>query len=333
MISLHPTLFALLLVPLGASALDLDEHPEMFEFVSHMAINHQFKVKELRRWFEDAEIRPEIVEAMERPREALPWWQYKKTFVNADHARRGAAYWQKHADTLARAAKTYGVAPEMIVAIIGVETHFGRNSGRYPVLDALTTLAFSYPSRADYFRKELEEFLLLAREQQFNPARVKGSYAGAMGIGQFMPSSYRAYAVDFDDDAKRDLLSSTEDAIGSIAHYFQRHGWRPGEPVVGQLRFDTNLYASLEGQALDQLSVKQLHKYGIVADNPGVMEDARLIRLEEENGPLYLLGYHNFGVITRYNRSHHYAMAVYELSQMIRALRVNEPTFPLGPSP
>lgn len=322
------------LLPLSAKAVDLREYPDLNRFISRMATEHKFEPDELRRWFEQAEIRPEIIEAMERPREALPWWQYKKTFLTEENARRGVAYWEKNGGTLEQAAKEYGVPAEIIVAIIGVETQFGRHTGRYPVIDALTTLAFRYPARGDYFRRELEEFLLLTREQGLNPLAMKGSYAGAIGIGQFMPSSYRAYAVDFDKDKTRNLMASTEDAIGSIANYFQKHGWRTGEPVVGQVRAGTNLYTSLDAGGLEHVSVKQLRKYGILAnDNIGANESVNLIRLEEEDGALYLLAFHNFGVINRYNRSHHYALAVYELSQMIRTRYLREPKFPLGPDP
>lgn len=327
-------LFALVaaLLPLSAPAVNVEDHPKLSGFIDRMVAEHQFKPDELRRWFDQAEIRRDIIEAMERPREALPWWQYKKAFVTEDQARRGVAYWEKNEQILDQAAKEYGVPPEIVVAIIGVETQYGRNTGRYSVLDALTTLAFAYPPRADYFRKELEEFLLLTREQKLDPTAVKGSYAGAIGIGQFMPSSYRAYAVDFDKDSVRNLMTSTEDAIGSVANYFRRHGWKTGEPVIGQVRLDTNLYASLDTAELERVSLTQLHKYGIVPlDDVGVQERVSLIRLQEESAPLYLLAYHNFGVITRYNRSYHYALAVHELSQLIRARYRREPQFPLGP--
>lgn len=317
-----------------ASALNLDDHPALCQFIGAMAERHGFKVSELQRLFAKAEIKPDIIEAMERPGEALPWYQYKKNFVTDEHARKGADYWRKYAPIVDKAAATYGVPAEIVIAIIGVETQYGRNSGRYAVIDALTTLTLKYPSRADFFRRELEEFLLLARDLNADPLEFKGSYAGAIGIGQFMPSSYRAYAVDFDNDRRRDLIKSHADAIGSVANYFQKHGWQTGAPVIAGARVAPNMYEPLNMQDLDtKFTGQQLARYGIVplADVDGD-STVNIVKLQEETGVSYSIGYRNFYVITRYNRSRHYAMAVYELAQLIRTEYQNDIKFPLGPA-
>lgn len=306
-----------------AAALNLDDYPALCQFIGTMAERHGFKVSELQRLFAKAEIKTDIIEAMERPGEALPWYQYKKNFVTAEHARKGGEYWRKHAPIVDKAAATYGVPAEIILAIIGVETQYGRNNGRYAVLDALTTLTLKYPSRADFFRRELEEFLLLARDLNADPLAFKGSYAGAIGIGQFMPSSYRAYAVDFDDDGRRDLIKSHADAIGSVANYFQKHGWQTGAPVIAGARVGSNMYEPLNMQDLEtKFTGQQLARYGIVplAEIDGG-STVNIIKLQEENGVSYSLGYRNFYVITRYNRSQNYAMAVWQLSLEILAGR------------
>src|SRR3989344_1820196 len=218
----RPVLFAALAVLVISPvtvALDFAEYPAMQSFSAEMVEKHGFSEKQLRQVFRCATIRPEIIEAMERPRELLPWHQYRKIFVTEDSARRGVQFWREHAETIARARERYGVAPEIIVAIIGVESRYGRNPGNHSILDALTTLTLEYPSRAAFFREELAEFLLLTREAGLDPCGVNGSYAGALGLPQFMPSSYRRLAVDFDDDGRRNLLDNPADALGSAAHY------------------------------------------------------------------------------------------------------------------
>ena len=212
------TCLALVAAP-RAHALNVDKYPALRSFIADMADRHGYSDPQLRRVFRCARIRPEIIEAMERPKELLPWYEYSNIFLTEENVQRGVRFWKKHAAALTRAREQYGVAPEIVVAIIGVETQFGRNKGNIPILDALATLMLDYPSRSAFFRQELTEFLLLARELDVDPCRFKGSYAGAMGLPQFMPSNYRRYAVDFDGDGKRDILASPEDAIGSVAHY------------------------------------------------------------------------------------------------------------------
>jgi membrane-bound lytic murein transglycosylase B len=270
-----------------------------------------------------ARFRSDIIEAMRRPAEAKPWYKYRPIFVTMARTRAGVQFWRSNEALLERAEREYGVAPEIIVAIIGVETRYGGYTGKHRVLDALSTLAFGYPKRAPFFRKQLEEFLLLTREEEVDPLKAKGSYAGAMGMPQFIPSSYREYAVDFDADGKRDLWNSTADAIGSVANYFRRHGWRDGEQVTLKARVRQRPDDALAEAGLKpSLPMQRLAGMGVeVKDSPPGDTLVSLVRLENRNGEEYWLGLQNFYVITRYNHSALYAMAVYQLSREILAER------------
>jgi len=311
---------AMLVAASPARAADPAPLPELADFIHEMARTHGFSERALERQFARVRLRPEIIQAMERPKEALPWYEYRKLFVNDGRAEQGVAFWRRHASLLKRAQKEYGVPPEIVVAILGVETQYGRNRGQWPVLDALTTLMLRYPPRAPFFRQELEQYLLLAREQKLDPLGVKGSYAGAMGMPQFIPSSWRRYAVDFDGDRKRDLLGSEADIIGSVANFLHAHGWRVDAPVADEARVEGTLYFWLEKLgSKPSLPLRQFVRYGV---SPPTHRDpdmpAALILLEGEAGPDARIGYNNFYVITRYNRSHRYAMAVHELAERIR---------------
>ncbi|HEX7043340.1 MAG TPA: lytic murein transglycosylase B [Burkholderiales bacterium] len=303
-------------------AVSPQDHPALARFIDDMVARHGFARAELERLFAAVERRPQIVAAMERPREALPWHEYRRGFVNEERARLGVRFWRENRETLARAESRYGVPAEVIVAILGVETRYGAHTGSHKVLDALVTLMLDYPRRAEFFRRELEEFLLLARELALDPLAVKGSYAGALGIPQFIASSYREYAVDFDRDGRRDLFRSRADAIGSVAHFLQRHGWAAGQPVIERVRVATAPAAPTGYDTVRTL--REWMDEGIAPSHPpepaAVERTAALIALEGESETLYHLGYNNFYVITRYNRSQNYAMAVYELARMIRAL-------------
>ncbi len=318
--ALLPILLLSLAEPRVAYAVDLNKYPKLVTFIDEMVERHGFSQKELRRLFTRAKIRREIIEAIERPKESLPWYEYKKIFITERSVQRGKRYWKKHAQALTRAQEEYGVAPEIIVAILGVETQYGRNKGTYRVIDAFTTLILEYPPRRDFFRRELEEYLLLARELKVDPMYIKGSYAGAVGVPQFIPSSYRQYAVDFDGDQKRDLLANADDAIGSVANFLKIHGWEANEPVSDDVQLEGTLYVWIEKLGVKpMLSVRHLINYGIFPRNREDTEKhAALIVLEGESGPIYRIGYNNFYVITRYNRSTRYAMAVYELGKRIR---------------
>jgi membrane-bound lytic murein transglycosylase B len=309
-----------------AQALELAEYPELRTFIGEVAARHGFDAIELTRWFADVNLKTDVVAAMERPREALPYHEYRKGFLTPLHVKRGLDHWRQHAAALERARDRYGVPPEIVLGILGVETQYGRNNGKYRVLDALTTLMLLYPPRAEFFRRELEEFLVLARQLKLKPLDVKGSYAGAVGIAQFIPSSYRRYAVDHDGDGRADLLKSHADAIGSIASFLKVHGWQASEPVVTEARLEGTYYFWVEKLGVKPaLNLRDLVGYGIFPSQPVDTEKrAALIELEGEDGPYYRLGFDNFYAITRYNRSKRYAMAVTELAELLRTQREGE---------
>lgn len=296
-------------------------------FIEQMVAKHNFDRVELTQWLNKAEVKKSILKIMLPPPpkpgvakpKPKPWYKYRQNFVTESRIEKGLQYWRQNASALKRAEKTYGVPAEIILAIIGVETIYGRNKGNYRIIDALTTLAFNYPRRADYFRGELEQFLLLTREEGINPLKPKGSYAGAMGIGQFMPSSFRNYAVDFNRDGKRNIWTNNTDAIGSVANYFQRFGWKTGEPVIKPTQIRPNAVERLLAlkfkpqYTLQQLKPMGLLYHGDESDSTPVM----FIDLETEIGTAYWVGFQNYYVITRYNRSKRYAMAVYHLAQAL----------------
>ena len=273
----------------------------------------------VRALLNEAVYRQDIIDAITRPYEAKPWHQYRQLFVTPTRINGGVQFWNSHRDLLSQAEARYGVPAEIIVAIIGVETQYGRNFGRYRVLDALATLAFAYPPRSRFFLGELEHFMRLIQEEQLDPRQTLGSYAGAMGMGQFIPSSYRAYAVDFDADGQRNLWQPA-DAIGSVANYFARHGWTKGAPVAYPAEATTP-----ESQALGNQKRETPHTVAVLrqagvrspAQVPAA-QPANLLMLDQQEGPEYWLALPNFYVITRYNHSVLYAMAVFQLSQEIR---------------
>lgn len=267
----------------------------------------------------EAVFRQDIIDAITRPYEAKPWYQYRALFLTSARIDGGIAFWQAHRSLLSQAEARYGVPAEIIVAIIGVETQFGRNLGRYRVLDALATLGFGYPKRSAFFLGELEQFLTLTQEEHLDPRQTLGSYAGAMGMGQFIPSSYRAYAVDFDGDGQRNLWQPT-DAIGSVANYFARHGWKHHAPVAYPADAIAPQAQALGSQKRETPhTVASLRQTGVRTDAalPGDLP-ANLLMLDQEAGPEYWVALPNFYVITRYNQSVLYAMAVFQLSQEIR---------------
>lgn len=290
-------------------------------FIEEMASKHAFDRAELRRVFRDARFRPEILRAISTPATTRPWHEFRDRLIDEARVSGGVRFWTRNAPALERASREYGVPPEIIVATIGIETFYGRHMGRWRVLDALTTLAFDYPPRAGFFRGELEQFLLLARETGSSALELRGSYAGAIGIPQFLPSSYRRYAVDFDGDGRIDLVNSVEDAIGSIANYYRAFGWQQGAPVAVRAVADESGAADILAAGIKpRFTVAELRERRVLPVDP-VEEKARaaLLRLELEQGPQYWLGLQNFYVITRYNRSINYAMAVRELAREIRA--------------
>ncbi len=310
-------LCALLGVAAGARA-DLDA--EQRGFVDEMARTHGYDRAELAAVLEDAEFQDSIIAAITRPAEAKPWYEYRAIMLTPERIEEGVEFWQRNAELLRRAESEFGVPPEIITAIIGVETRYGRNTGRYRVLDALVTLGFGYPKRAPFFRKELEEYLLMAREEQLDPRALKGSYAGAMGRPQFMPSSFRAYAIDFDGDGHRDLWGNDADVIGSVANYFVKNGWRRGERVALPAKAAAGQHQRfLDAGLKPSFTLGELAAAGVSVTTDGLPADtpASLFDLDDDSGTVYWAGLQNFYAITRYNRSELYAMAVYQLSREI----------------
>lgn len=310
----------------GVDRFDL-ERPDIRRYVDATAAESGISAADLYHLLAKAEPQPKIIEAMQRPAEKVsPWWEYRKRFLTAQRIRDGAAFWQQHRELLDRVARERGVAPEYIVAILGVETSYGRITGRFRVLDALATLAFNYPPRAEFFGKELANFVLLTREEAIDSSVALGSYAGAMGAPQFMPSSYRRYAVDGDGDGRRDLFGSWDDVVASVANYFREHGWQPDGPVLIEARFAPGSPLALEPgnlsltDTLDSARARGVEfESSLPGDTPVI-----LIPAETEHGPGVRIGFANFTTITRYNRSVRYAMAVHDLAQALAA-RVYEP--------
>ncbi|MDX8400096.1 MAG: lytic murein transglycosylase B, partial [Gallionellaceae bacterium] len=287
-------------------------------FIDEMVSEHQFNRAKLERLFSHVKRKQSIIDAISRPAKHKPWPEYRAAFVNAQGVNAGLKFWRLNATTLKRAEKQFGVPAEIIVALLGVETRYGYNTGKYRTLDALSTLAFDYPRRAKFFRDELKQYLLLAREKNFNVLKVKSSYAGALGIPQFMPSSYRNYAVDFSGDGKTDLLHDPVDAIGSVANYLKQYGWLRGEPIttrVSPRNADTVVMQEIH-------SVDEWKTLGVTPKktfSPSIK--ARLIDYTFSDGKEYWLGFTNFDVITLYNHSDYYAMSIFQLAQKLRQKR------------
>jgi len=290
-----------------------------------LVVEQGFNREALMQLFGQAERKDSILEAIARPAEKTkPWYQYRAIFLSEAREHQGAAFFAKHRATLERAQREFGVPAEIIVAIIGVETSYGRTVGNYRVLDALATLAFDYPPRSPFFTSELKHYLILTRDQGMDPTDLMGSYAGAMGYGQFMPSSYRNYAIDFDGDGKIDIWKNPVDAIGSVANYFKQHGWRPGETVVAAAdaaaTTPNTVFVRSRDDLQPQRTIAQFAADGVVSRvklDPNALAIA--MKFEQKNGYEYWLGLHNFYVITRYNHSAMYAMSVYQLSQRLAA--------------
>lgn len=310
------------LSPAAASA----SAPPEFErqraaFVAEMVARHGFEEAELRALMDSARFQQAIVDAMNRPYEGKSWGVYRALFVTPERVAGGKRFLSEHPRLLEQAEAAYGVPPEVITAIIGIETNYGSSLGSHRVLDALSTLGFAYPRRADFFRKELEEFLLLSREEQVEPSRVRGSYAGALGQPQFIPSSYRAYAVDFDGDGRRDLWESDADVIGSVGAYLAQHGWLRGEPIAARADLIKPLGPGVQiggkQPVMPSQSVAQLSAAGVQpAEALDPSARAALIELDGD-GPEYWVTLDNFYTITRYNHSNLYALAAYELGRAI----------------
>lgn len=305
------------------------ERREVQQFIWDMYVKHKLNVQELKQLLKITPDR-KVIEAISKPFEDVPWPKYRERFVGEERAKAGVEFWKSNEAALKKAEKEYGIPPEIIVAIIGVETYYGRNTGNFSVLQSLATLAFDYPPRAQFFRNELEQFLLLVKEEKLNGREVMGSYAGAMGIPQFIPSSYRRYAVDFTDSGQRNLLNNTADAIGSVANYFSEHGWQPKEPVALVAQVYGSEYQRLASNnvkdPVPRITLEEYSKFNIQPQDKKALNKnknlkANFIMLKSGTyNPELWLTLQNFYVITRYNHSVNYAMAVYQLSERIRAL-------------
>jgi membrane-bound lytic murein transglycosylase B len=315
------SIFALLLmlVSLNVQA-DYSQRSDVQQFIDEMVEKHGFDRNDLELSFAMANRLDGVLEAISKPAEkVLTWREYRPIFVTSKRISRGNEFLRKHHDTLKRAEKEFGVPAEIITAILGVETYYGRLSGNTQVFDSLVTLGFDYPPRSPFFLSELEQFLLLTREENVEVGIVRGSYAGAMGMPQFISSSYRQYAVDFDGDGKRDLWNSTSDVIGSVANYFKVHGWKRGGQVVVPARVDGQIEET-RNKLKPHTDIADLASKGVFP-KVAVDKDAKatVITLKGKRGKEYWLGLNNFYVITRYNHSAMYAMAVYQLSQKFDA--------------
>lgn len=300
------------------------QHPDVAPFINKMVTEHQFSSEVLTKLFSKVEHKQNIIDAISRPAEGKPWYKYRPIFVTEKRIRAGVTFWQENEALLKQAEATYGVPAHIIVAIVGVETFYGRHKGKYRVMDALSTLGFDYPPRESFFRGQLEEFLLMSREEKRDPLTFLGSYAGAMGMPQFIPSSFRSYAVDFDKDGQRDLWDNNADIIGSVANYFAVHKWEKGGQIASR--------ASLKGEPpkplldkgyMPSTSVAAIKAKGI-SPSATFADDAEAALIALDSGPdekEYWVTLNNFYVITRYNHSPLYAMAVHQLSEAIRTSR------------
>jgi membrane-bound lytic murein transglycosylase B len=304
----------------GRTRFDLDR-PEIRDFVEATAAAQKVAPLELYRLLAKAEPQPKIIEAMTKPAEKVsPWYEYRARFMTEQRIAEGTQFMIEHRARLEKVRRDTGVAPEYVVAIIGVETFYGRITGKYRVLDALSTLAFDYPPRAEFFKSELAQFILLSREESVDPLTALGSYAGAMGAPQFMPSSYRRYAVDGGGDKQRNLFADWDDVIASVANYFKQFGWVKDGPVLSEavLQPDAPVTADPGNLALNE-TVASLKTKGVDFDNAKqpATTPVLLVPAEQQDGPAYRVGFKNFEVITRYNRSVRYAMAVHDLATSI----------------
>lgn len=319
--SLMSILAAALLSMSFESRAELANTDSFNQFIQGMVAKHQFKDVELRSLFKSVEMQQAILDAISRPAEAKPWHQYRNIFMTPARIAGGVEFYKANRATLKAVERQYGVPAEIIVAIIGVETQYGAHAGKYRVIDALSTLGFAHPTRGDFFRKELENFLLLTRQQQLDPLQPMGSYAGAMGFPQFMPSSYLAYAKDFDQDGKRDIWHTPSDSIASVANYFVANHWQRGGAIAFKVSAKGQAYhKALSKGVKPDTSLAKLRKLRVnIPKKLGNQLSGKLLSYPLQDHDELWLGLENFYVITRYNHSPLYAMAVFQLSQAIKA--------------
>jgi membrane-bound lytic murein transglycosylase B len=316
------TLVMLLVLPAAPAASspqgDYLAKPAVRHFIDRMVEKHGFNRAKLKALFAGARHRQSIIDSMEKPAESLPWWRYRAIFLTKKRIIGGIAFWGAHAEALERAKEKYGVPPAIVTAIIGVESYYGANKGNTRVIDALATLGFDYPPRARFFKHELAQFLLLSRDEHFDPAAVAGSYAGAMGAPQFIASTYRHYAVDFDGDGKSNLWNDWPDIIGSIANYLAKNGWRRGAGVAVKAHLSKGSNADAI-TPMKSTTAGALRQAGF-AFKRGIGSDihVKLVKLDRRNDSRYFVALNNFSAILAYNHSPLYAMAVWQLANAIK---------------
>ena len=300
------------------------------KFIQKMVHQHQFSAAELNAWFQKITPNTKIINLMDKPAENLAWHAYRQRVLTEERVQQGIAFWQQHENTVKSAAQQFGIAPEILVAVLGLESSYGKITGSFSVFEALSTLAFQYPRRAAFFEKELAHYLLLTREEGFDPLSIKGSYAGAMGPAQFMPSNYRQYAISFNQQGQRDILQNVPNIVASVANYLKSHGWQSGAPVAYSAQVSGTRYKKFQSTSIPSISaantLEQWRQYGVTIKDkdagPIIPKNtktlAKLLILEGKEGQEHWVAYPNFDVIKRYNQSNHYAMAVYLLSKQIQ---------------
>lgn len=309
-------------------------NPAVESYIEHLVQDQGFSADDLHALFAQLSFKPNVLETLERPPTARPWYEFRKNTLTSDRVNNGVKFWQAHEGVLSLAASRYGVPASVLVAIIGMETHYGRNTGSFRAADAIATAAFAYPRRAEFFQNELTELLLLAREEVKDPLSFKGSYAGALGWPQFMPSSFRKYAVDFDGDGQRDIWQSPADAIGSVGHYLSEAGWQKDGPTMLRATVTGDQYQKLFADKFNlHYTLDELKAMGVVPATalPGETQ-AVLFPLETETGIEYWLGFKNFYAITRYNKSTLYASAVLELARRVSEAKQSAPALADAPA-
>jgi membrane-bound lytic murein transglycosylase B len=303
------------------------------QFIQKMVSEYQFSANELNTWFQKITPNTRVIALMDKPAENLAWRAYQPLMVTEERIQQGIGFWQQHEAAVQTTAKKFGIAPEILIAILGLESFYGKITGNFSVLEALSTLAFQYPRRAAFFEKELAHYLLLTREEGLDPLSIKGSYAGAIGPAQFMPSSYRQYAISFNQQGQRDIVNNVPNILSSVANYFKSHGWQCNAPVAYSAQVSGMHYKKFQGPSNPSISaantLESWNQYGVTIKDKDTMSAesadtktlAKLLILEGKAGQEYWMTYPNFDVIKSYNQSNHYAMAVYLLSKQIRAGR------------
>ena len=301
----------------GESPIPYGERPEVRAWADQLVEKHDLPAERVYQLISGCKHQPKVIASASRPAESKPWHWYRNIFLTDDRIRRGQTYLEEHAALLAEAERVYQVPAEVITAVIAAESNFGRNTGAHPVLDTLVTLGFDYPPRGEFFRGQLEQLFLLEREAGLDIKNLRGSWAGALGQAQFIPSSYRVFTVDGDHDGRRDLWNSSADIIFSIANYFREHHWRQGEPVAELIHPKDPDQLPLSKALLPDIQSERLAAIGIRLQHP-TAEPVAVHRFENSSAPEYWVGYHNFYVITRYNHSALYALMIHQLSQALK---------------